>query len=72
MMVINIICKFYIIHIITVVGLCQYMYYLIRIYHNTYNPKNSIYHYHTTVINAMYNYIILIIYPYLYNTYRLI
>jgi hypothetical protein len=41
MMVINIICKFYIIHIITVVGLCQYMYYLIRIYHNTYNLKKT-------------------------------
>lgn len=39
MMVINIICKFYIIHIITVVGLCQYMYYLIYIYTNTYNSK---------------------------------
>lgn len=41
MMVINIICKFYVIHIITVVGLCQYMYYLIYIYTNTYNPKRT-------------------------------
>lgn len=41
MMVTNIICKFYIIHIITVVGLCQYMYYLIYTHTNTYNSKKT-------------------------------
>lgn len=41
MMVINIICKFHIIHIITVVVLCQYMYYLIYTHTNTYNSKKT-------------------------------